>query len=89
MPNCERCGKQFHACDSCGLLYDWERKYCGETCYTSSTEHFNVVKELFLTMQSFSNEEIDKIIEVFGVFDDSGYSISDFIYILNEFKNEE
>ena len=36
---CPTCGKEFHACDSCGLTYDWEFKCCSHECWVKSEEY--------------------------------------------------
>lgn len=29
---CPKCKRKFHACSSCGFLYNWEFIYCSQKC---------------------------------------------------------
>lgn len=39
MPKCKICDKEFHACSSCGLNYDYEWNYCSKRCWRLSEEY--------------------------------------------------
>ena len=43
---CKLCGKSFHRCNSCNILYNWEYDYCSEDCWLNSSE-YNKDIELF------------------------------------------
>lgn len=36
---CPECGKQFHACRSCGLIHEYEYEYCSLECYQKSLKY--------------------------------------------------
>lgn len=46
MASCKTCGKKFHACHNCGLLYDWEYHYCNEKCFEDSYEYKTALTKL-------------------------------------------
>lgn len=91
MAQCKRCSKVFHACDNCGLLYDWERKYCSEDCFIHSEEYYETYIDIRRAVSKFklNNEQIDAIKEVLWVFDDFSLPMIDFLYVLDKFKEEE
>jgi hypothetical protein len=59
MSNCKICSKQFHACFSCGLDYDWQFYYCSNNCWQLSKEHC----ELKEYVDTWTQEEIEKFNE--------------------------
>ena len=36
---CKKCGKEFHACNSCGLTNNWEHEYCSHGCWESTNDY--------------------------------------------------
>jgi len=44
MSKCETCGKQFHACSSCGLDHSWKFIFCCEKCYKESEDYHRIFK---------------------------------------------
>ena len=46
MPKCKVCGKQFHACGSCGLIHSWEYEYCSESHWQESTAYMNMLSSI-------------------------------------------
>lgn len=46
MVKCKVCGKEFHACSSCGMSYNWEYDYCNETCWRKSNEYVSARLEI-------------------------------------------
>ena len=36
---CKSCGKDFHNCEGCGTINEWEKSYCSQRCWNSSKEY--------------------------------------------------
>lgn len=47
MAECRKCGKNFHACPSCGL-WGWEWDYCQQTCYEAGVTEAQTALRLIL-----------------------------------------
>jgi hypothetical protein len=57
MSICKKCGKNFHACGSCCLSYDWEYDYCDEQCFKKSNEYKNKVRIAKRIDKKLTNKE--------------------------------
>ena len=78
MSNCNKCGKQFHACPSCGLMHDWEYNFCSEYCWETSDE-FNNFKNLIINFNNSLNKQQKEIFKkIFDEFD------SDYEFYIDE-----
>jgi hypothetical protein len=72
MATCNTCGKQFHACSSCYLDYDWEYKHCNTNCWTHSTT-FKDMYDCIAKVVSTLNEEQKAFLVKLNDLDDRDY----------------
>ena len=56
MTECKSCSKNFHACFSCGLIYEWEYNYCSTACWESSQEY----KQIKEYVDTWTQEELEE-----------------------------
>lgn len=76
MKECKFCGREFHACASCGLTYDWEWKYCCRTCWENSDEYkeqkerFNRASEIIDSLSPEQCRIIYSILDTPDLFDE-------------------
>lgn len=59
MSECKVCSKKFHACNSCGLDYDWQYYYCSNNCWQLSNEYYELKKYV----DTWTQEEIEEFDE--------------------------
>ena len=60
---CPECGGSFHACPSCGLLYDYEYNYCSFSCYKKSLT-YDEKKRTLIRLIEESFKDIYKLDEL-------------------------
>lgn len=82
MPICKQCSKQFHACSSCGLIYEWEYEYCCDICYEKSDDYAKVQN-----MKAAIDEVVSNISpELFDQLKEILYNDEVCEYFLNKFE---
>lgn len=83
------CGKEFHACSSCGLTYNWEYKFCSEECWKRSeeykTDHDRFI-EFHNSLSSKQKENFRYCLDVIGYIDYE-FAIEEWLVAIQE-KNK-
>ena len=84
MVTCLKCGNKFHACSNCSLSYDYEYRYCNETCWENSDE-YNNAKQTFLEFYNSLNQTQKELFEKVKDFNmDNESEVNTWIEDLNE-----
>jgi hypothetical protein len=75
MAVCKTCGKEYHACGSCGLE-DWEYTYCSSTCWDNdevNIKNLKIVKDL---VNSLTIEQVKALMDLID-YDSRGQMLLD------------
>jgi hypothetical protein len=84
MAKCKKCGKEFHACPSCGLTYSYEYSYCNEWCWEDSEEFKNNKQDFEDFYNTLSLEQRS----IFGRLANNVFGDSDYEYKIENWIKE-
>lgn len=85
---CFQCGKMFHVCSSCSTSFEWEHKYCCESCWKSSNEYNTTIEEFQKFIDTLTVEQRNYLKKNFIKSDSAEFEF-DFVEILRKKEKKE
>lgn len=76
---CQNCGNKFHACSSCGLLNEWEHRFCSCGCWIKSGEKQMITKIFNELISELSLQNKKNLLILLKYIDNHKYHFEDLL----------